>query len=178
MLNSHSCRRGGGPRVSSASSAFSVFLSAGLDTVVALVCTTPALAQTKKDSLILAMTLEPPGLDPTAGAASAIAEVTLYNVYETLTKVNADSKITGLLAESWTPSADLKTWTFKLRTGVKFHNGEPFNAASVKYTMERAAAKDSTNKDKPVFANIERIDTPDASTVVLNLKNEIGRAHV
>ena len=171
MLNSHSCRRGGGPRVSSASSAFSVFLSAGLATVVALVCTTPALAQTKKDSLILAMTLEPPGLDPTAGAASAIAEVTLYNVYETLTKVNADSKITGLLAESWTPSADLKTWTFKLRTGVKFHNGEPFNAASVKYTMERAAAKDSTNKDKPVFANIERIDTPDASTVVLNLKN-------
>lgn len=174
MLNSHSCRRGGGLRGSSASpafSAFSVFLSASLATVVALVCTTPALAQSKKDSLILAMTLEPPGLDPTAGAASAIAEVTLYNVYETLTKVNADSKITGLLAESWTPSADLKTWTFKLRTGVKFHNGEPFNAASVKYTMERAAAKDSTNKDKPVFANIERIDTPDASTVVLNLKN-------
>ena len=165
MLNSHPCRRGGSLR------ALSAFLSASLATVVALVCTPPALAQAKKDSLILAMTLEPPGLDPTAGAASAIAEVTLYNVYETLTKVNADSKITGLLAESWTPSADLKTWTFKLRPGVKFHNGEPFNAASVKYTMERAAAKDSTNKDKPVFANIERIDTPDAHTVVLNLKN-------
>ena len=141
--------------------------------VAVAVCTVsgPAAAQAKKDSLILAMTLEPPGLDPTAGAASAIAEVTLYNIYETLTKVNADSKITGLLAESWTASADLKTWTFKLRQGVKFHNGEPFNAASVKFTMERAAAKDSTNKDKPVFANIERIDTPDANTVVLNLKN-------
>ena len=141
--------------------------------VAVAVCTVsgPAAAQAKKDSLILAMTLEPPGLDPTAGAASAIAEVTLYNIYETLTKMNADSKITGLLAESWTASADLKTWTFKLRQGVKFHNGEPFNAASVKFTMERAAAKDSTNKDKPVFANIERIDTPDANTVVLNLKN-------
>ncbi|MEK0417681.1 MAG: hypothetical protein RI949_1687 [Pseudomonadota bacterium] len=141
--------------------------------VAVAVCTVsgPAAAQAKKDSLILAMTLEPPGLDPTAGAASAIAEVTLYNIYETLTKINADSKITGLLAESWTASADLKTWTFKLRQGVKFHNGEPFNAASVKFTMERAAAKDSTNKDKPVFANIERIDTPDANTVVLNLKN-------
>jgi len=141
--------------------------------VAVAVCTVsgPAAAQAKKDSLILAMTLEPPGLDPTAGAASAIAEVTLYNIYQTLTKVNADSKITGLLAESWTASADLKTWTFKLRQGVKFHNGEPFNAASVKFTMERAAAKDSTNKDKPVFANIERIDTPDANTVVLNLKN-------
>jgi len=141
--------------------------------VAVAVCTVsgPAAAQAKKDSLILAMTLEPPGLDPTAGAASAIAEVTLYNIYETLTKINADSKITGLLAESWTASADLKTWTFKLRQGVKFHNGEPFNAASVKFTMERAAAKDSTNKDKPVFANIERIDTPDANTVVLNFKN-------
>ena len=111
MLISHPSRRGGSLK---AFSAFSAFLSASLATVVALVCTTPALAQTKKDSLILAMTLEPPGLDPTAGAASAISEVTLYNVYETLTKVNADSKITGLLAESWTPSADLKTWTFKL----------------------------------------------------------------
>jgi peptide/nickel transport system substrate-binding protein len=54
---------------------------------------------------------------------------------------------------------------------VKFHNGEPFGAASVKYAFERAVAKESTNKDKAVFANIERIDAPDANTVVLNLKN-------
>ena len=47
----------------------------------------PALAQPKKDTVVLAMTLEPPGLDPTAGAASAIAEVVLYNIFETLTKV-------------------------------------------------------------------------------------------
>lgn len=130
-----------------------------------------AQAQTKKDSLVLAMTLEPPGLDPTAGAASAIAEITLYNIFETLTKINADSKITPLLAQSWTTSPDLKTWQFKLRTGVKFHNGEPFNATSVKYSFERAAAKDSTNKDKAVFANIERIETPSPETVVLQLKN-------
>ena len=128
-------------------------------------------AQPKKDALVMAMTLEPPGLDPTAGAASAIAEITLYNIFETLTKINADSKITPLLAHSWTVSADLKNWQFKLKSGVKFHNGEPFNAASVKYSFERAAAKDSTNKDKAVFANIERIDTPNAETVVLQLKN-------
>ena len=139
-------------------------LCAGLDPA-------PALAQPRKDTLVLAMTLEPPGLDPTVGAASAIAEITLYNIYETLTKVNSDSRITALLAESWTASPDLRTWTFKLRPGVKFHNGEPFSAASVKFAFERAAAKESTNKDKAVFANIERIDTPDANTVVLNLKN-------
>lgn len=107
----------------------------------------------------------------TAGAASAIAEITQYNLYETLTKIGSDSQVTGLLAESWTASPDLKTWTFKLRKGVKFHNGEAFTSANVKFSFERAVTKESTNKDKPVFANMERIDTPDAHTVVLNLKN-------
>ena len=131
----------------------------------------PATAQPRKDMAVLAMTLEPPGLDPTAGAASAIAEIVLYNVFETLTKINSDSRTTPLLAESWTTSPDLKTWTFKLRRGVKFHNGEAFDASTVKFSFERAVAKESTNKDKATFANIERIDTPDAATVVLNLKN-------
>jgi peptide/nickel transport system substrate-binding protein len=130
-----------------------------------------AWAQPKKDSAVLAMTLEPPGLDPTAGAASAIAEITLYNIYETLTKIHSDGKTTPLLAESWSVSPDLRAWTFKLRQGVKFHNGEPFDAAAVKFSFTRAVDKASTNKDKPTFANIERIDTPDAATVVLNLKD-------
>ena len=131
----------------------------------------PALAQPKKDSVVLAMTLEPPGLDPTAGAASAIAEIVLYNIFETLTKVNGDGSVTPLLAESWTISPDAKAYTFKLRKGVKFQNGEPFNAAAVRYSFERAVAKDSVNKDKATFANIAAIDTPDEHTVVLTLKN-------
>ncbi len=131
----------------------------------------PAQAQPRKDSAVLGMTLEPPGLDPTAGAASAIAEITLYNVYETLTKIQSDSRTTPLLAESWTVSPDLKTWTFKLRRGAAFHNGEPFNAAAVKFSFERAVDKASTNKDKATFANMAAIDTPDAHTVVLTLKN-------
>ena len=131
----------------------------------------PALAQPKKDTAVLAMTLEPPGLDPTAGAASAIAEITLYNIYETLTKITSDSRTAPLLAERWTVSPDLRTWTFTLRRGVNFHNGEAFNAAAVKYSFERAADKTSTNKDKAVYANIAGITTPDTHTVVLNLKN-------
>ena len=142
-----------------------------LATLAAASLTSPAQAQPRKDSAVLAMTLEPPGLDPTAGAASAIAEITLYNIYETLTKIGSDSGTTPLLAQSWTVSPDLKAWTFKLRSGVSFHNGEPFNAAAVKFSFERAVDKASTNKDKATFANIERIDTPDDSTVVLNLKS-------
>jgi peptide/nickel transport system substrate-binding protein len=130
-----------------------------------------ALAQKGKDVLTLAMTLEPPGLDPTAGAASAIAEVVLYNVFETLTKIHSNSSITPLLAQSWTVTPDAKTWAFKLRTGVKFHNGEPFDGRTVKFAFERAAAADSLNKDKAVFANIINIALTDSHTAVLTLKN-------
>jgi peptide/nickel transport system substrate-binding protein len=141
--------------------------------LAALALATPNAAgsQGKKDTAVLAMTLEPPGLDPTAGAASAMAEITLYNIFETLTKIASDGSTSPLLAQSWTTSADLRTWRFKLVEGAVFHNGQPFNAAAVKFSFERAADKASLNKDRASFANIERIDTPDASTVVLTLKN-------
>ena len=103
-----------------------------------------AAAPKQKTTVNLGMVLEPPGLDPTAGAASAIGEITLYNVYETLTKIGQDGSVQPLLAQSWQASADQKVWTFKLRTDAKFHNGEPFNAETVKFAFERAAAEGST----------------------------------
>ena len=124
-------------------------------------------AQSKKDTLVLAMTLEPPGLDPTAGAASAIAEIVQYNIFETLTKINSDGSVSPLLAESWEVSPDLKTYTFKLRRGVKFQNGEPFNAQAVKFSFERAAGEKSTNKDKRTFAGMESVAALDEHTVVI-----------
>src|ERR1700745_2473611 len=130
----------------------------------------PSLAQGKKDSVVMAMALEPPGLDPTIAAAAAIAEVTLYNVYETLTKINEDGSVSPLLAESWQASPDLKTYTFKLRKGVKFQNGEPFDSAAVKFSFERNAAPNSTNKDKSLFQSFESVAPPDANTIVVALK--------
>jgi len=130
----------------------------------------PVLAQSKKDSVVMAMALEPPGLDPTIAAAAAIAEVTLYNIYETLTKINEDGSVSPLLAESWTASPDLKTYTFKLRKGVKFQNGEAFDSAAVKFSFERNAIATSTNKDKSLFQAFEKVDAPDADTVVITVK--------
>ena len=125
-------------------------------------------AQGKKDTVVLAMALEPtPGLDPTGGAASAIAEITLYNVFETLTKINPDESVTPLLAESWEVSPDLKTYTFKLRKGVKFQNGEPFNANAVKFSFERAGGEKSVNKDKRTFSSMARVAVVDDYTVVI-----------
>jgi peptide/nickel transport system substrate-binding protein len=134
---------------------------------VPLAVSREALAQGRKDSVSLAMTLEPPGLDPTAGAASAIAEITQYNIYETLTKINSDGSVTPLLAESWEVSPDLRTYTFRLRKGVKFQNGEPFDAKAVKFSFERAGAEKSTNKDKRTFASMETVQAVDDHTVVI-----------
>lgn len=128
----------------------------------------PVMAQKRKDSIVIAMQLEPPGLDPTAGAASAIGEITLYNIYETLTKINGDGKVTPLLAESWEVSPDLKTYTFKLRKGVKFQNGEPFDAKAVKFSFDRAGGDKSTNKDKRTFANLTTQVVDDHTVVILN----------
>ena len=127
----------------------------------------PAIAQSRKEGIVLAMALEPPGLDPTAGAASAIAEIVQYNVFETLTKINSDGTVSPLLAESWEVSPDLRTYTFKLRRGVKFHNGEPFNAAAVKFSFERAGADKSTNKDKRTFASMDSVAAMDEHTLVI-----------
>ena len=133
----------------------------------AALATAPALAQARKDSVVLGMTLEPPGLDPTAGAASAIAEIVHYNILETLTKINADGSVTPLLAERWEISPDLRTYTFHLRKGVKFSNGEPFNAETVKFSFERAAGEKSTNKDKRTFTAMESVRPMDEHTVVI-----------
>jgi peptide/nickel transport system substrate-binding protein len=138
--------------------------------LLVVVAPSASLAQGKKDSVVMAMALEPPGLDPTTAAAAAIAEVTLYNVYETLTKVNEDGSVSPLLAESWQASPDLKTYTFKLRQGVKFQNGEPFDTAAVKFSFERNAAPTSTNKDKSLFQSFVSVTAPDADTVVIALK--------
>jgi peptide/nickel transport system substrate-binding protein len=135
-----------------------------------------ALAQARKDSVVLGMVLEPaPGLDPTVAPAAAIGEIVHYNILEGLTKINVDGSIVPLLAESWKIDPDGKVYTFKLRKGVKFSDGEAFDASDVKFSFERAKAPGSTNKaKKAVFDNISRIDTPDPLTVIVVLNQPDG----
>ncbi|WP_300299127.1 ABC transporter substrate-binding protein [Ferrovibrio sp.] len=148
---------------------FSATIGLGL---AAAITAAPALslAQAKKDSLVLAMTLEPPGLDPTIAPAAAIGEVTHYNIFEGLTKILENGQVGPLLADSWTVSPDMKVFTFKLKSGVKFSDGTAFDSADVKYSFETYGGEKSTNKRKAVFANIEAIATPDPLTVTLTLK--------
>jgi peptide/nickel transport system substrate-binding protein len=134
----------------------------------ALLAAAPALAA--KDTLTLGMVLEPPSLDPTAGAASAIREVTYANLYEGLVRIDAKGEVKPALAQSWTVSPDGKVYTFKLTDKAKFHDGAPFDCSVVKFSYERAVAPDSTNAQKALFAPIEKTECPDPFTAVVTLK--------
>ena len=150
-------------------------LLAGVLALAAAGITLDAQAQSRKDTLVLGMVLEPPGLDPTTAPAAAIGEIVHYNILEGLTKVNVDGSVTPLLAESWQVSPDGKSYTFKLRQGIKFQDGEPFDAAAVRYSFERAKAEGSTNKaKKAVFDNISSVTAYDTHTVILTLNNADG----
>ncbi|MGR0220848.1 ABC transporter substrate-binding protein [Agromyces sp. ZXT2-6] len=93
----------------------------------------------------------------------------LGNVYEPLLWKNAEGAaepFTPALAESWEVSDDGLTWTFAIREGATFHDGEIVDAAAVKASIE--AARDRAGASF-IWAPLESIDTPDDSTVVMNL---------
>ena len=142
-----------------------------LATALALVSGAAAAART---DLVVGMVLEPPHLDPTAGAAAAIDEVTYANIFEGLTRIGSSGEVLPALAESWTISDDGKVYTFKLRTGAKFHDGSDFNAEDVKFSLDRARAEGSTNAQKPLFAQIDTVEAVDAGTVKITLKQPQG----
>ena len=127
-----------------------------------------------KTSLIMGMVLEPPHLDPTAGAPAAIDEVVYSNVFEGLTRINANGEVKPGLAESWSISDDGKEYTFALRKGVKFHDGSDFDANDVKFALDRARSEDSTNAQKALFKGITSVDVVDASTVKVTLSSPAG----
>jgi peptide/nickel transport system substrate-binding protein len=125
----------------------------------------------KGGSLVVCVGDEPPGLDPTANTAAAIDRVVYSNIFEGLVKVNQDGDFVPGLATKWDVSPDGKVYTFQLRKGVTFHNGEPFNAAVAKWNLERAAAEGTKNAHPEFFRVIEKMDTPDDLTLVVTLKD-------
>jgi len=123
-------------------------------------------AHAAKTDVIIGMQLEPPNLDPTGGAAAAIDEVVYANIYEGLTRFGSDGSVLPALAESWDISDDGMTYTFKLNSGVTFHDGSKMDADDVKFSLERAMAEDSTNAQKQLFANIDSVENVDGSAVI------------
>ncbi len=139
--------------------------------MIVLATGTSALAA--RTDLVMGVVLEPPHLDPTAGAAAAIDEIVYANVFEGLTRIGPDGSVQPALAESWTVSDDGKVYTFKLRSGAKFHDGTDLDAGDVKFSLDRARGEDSTNAQKPLFAQIDSVEAGDG-TVTVTLKQPQG----
>ena len=139
--------------------------------VLALLATGAMAANT---SITIGDQLEPPHLDPTAGAAGAIDNVVYINIYEGLTEFASDGSVIPALAKSWDISADGLTYTFHLHDGVKFHDGSDMTASDVVWSLNRDRAADSVNAQKGLFANISDVSAPDDTTVVVTLSQPTG----
>ena len=112
----------------------------------------------------------PTGLDPHLITAFPSFMVVNGNIYEGLTAIDKDLKIIPSLAESWTVSEDGKTYTFKLRSGVSFHDGSPMEAADVVASVKRLLSKDMASPLASRLSAVESADAVDAQTVELKLK--------
>ncbi|MBN2355345.1 ABC transporter substrate-binding protein [candidate division KSB1 bacterium] len=113
---------------------------------------------------------EPPGLDPTANTAAAIDRVVFANIYEGLIKVDQNGQFIPGLAASWEISPDGKVYTFHLRKGVKFHNGEAFNTQVAKWNIARAMGENTVNPHPEYFRGITAIAIPDDDTLIITLQ--------
>lgn len=127
-----------------------------------------------KSDIIVAMQLEPPHLDPTSAAAGAIDSVLYSNVFEGLTRFMGDGSVVPGLAESWEVSEDGLTYTFKLHSGVTFHDGTTMDAEDVKFSLDRIGTEDSANAQKALFSAISEVTVIDPMTVEIKLSEPNG----
>jgi peptide/nickel transport system substrate-binding protein len=126
----------------------------------------PATAPAQPASeLRVAIPWTPENLDPTMNLSSIRAAVGV-GIFDSLVGRAADNRIVPQLAESWRLLDDL-TWQFKLRKGVVFHDGEPFNAEAVRFTIERVLDPNQKSPNRANIAEIAKVEVLDDFTVNL-----------
>ncbi|MFC5950493.1 ABC transporter substrate-binding protein [Pseudonocardia lutea] len=127
-------------------------------------------AGTDTDTLTLGLSRQLTSLDP-GSSGSIDGDATVQGaIFSSLTKIGPDQKLVGDLATSWRQDSDVQ-WTFVLRDGVKFSNGDPLDAATVKWNFDRLLDPTTKLTSGPALrAIIARVDAPDAHTVVVTTK--------
>ena len=118
-------------------------------------------------TLRIALEADITGLDPVVPGLQNY--YVIQNIYNTLVTVDANFEYIPELAESWDVQDGGKTYVFHLRQGVKFHDGADFNAASVKWNIERVQ-QDGKAPAHRFFANIESVEAVDPHTLKITMK--------
>ena len=127
----------------------------------------PAFAARRDGPLRFGLSSYPPNFNPWVQAGTAAGTVTLMT-HRGLTSYDARGKLRGELAESWERDGDAG-WVFHLREAY-FHNNAPVTAADVKWSLEQVAAEKSTAYMRGQFQGMDRVETPDARTVRIIMK--------
>jgi peptide/nickel transport system substrate-binding protein len=121
-------------------------------------------AQTASE-LRYGFTTEPATLDPLSPSNTADGRSILFNVFEGLVKPDTEGRLRPCAAESWTVEQDGLVYNFKLRQGVRFHDGSLLSAADVKFSLDSAAAAGFEG-----FTQIEKVETEGDGAVRVILK--------
>ena len=110
------------------------------------------------------------GLNPnqiTSGTQKVVAPL----LYDPLVKINKEGKLVPWLAESWSASKDQKTWTFIVRTGVKFHNGRRFSASDVMKNLQWISDPANKSSQANEVGKIEKYQVSGLNKISITLKN-------
>lgn len=126
-------------------------------------CIGPAAAQT----LRIGLQEDPDTLDG-ARNWSFVGRNVMTSICDKLVDIAPDASIVPMLATSWETSADGKAITFKLRPGVRFHDGEPFDAAAVKFSLDRALTLPDSRRKSEISA-ISKVEVIDPLTVRVDM---------
>lgn len=137
--------------------------------VVCVVALAPRVAEGRGGRLTFAISGGPDTLDPQRTAATLAFQV-MKSLYDTLVEPDDRGVLVSDLAESWTMTPDGKQWTFKLRPGVRFHNGRTLDAQDVVATFTRILDPKTASPKRSDFAAIDRVEAADATTVRFALK--------
>jgi peptide/nickel transport system substrate-binding protein len=132
-----------------------------------------AAAPRRGGVLKAAFSADPAGFDPVRGP-SGMSHVVIEQVYSTLMALDPDAKPYPELAESYTVSSDGLAYTFRLRRGVRFHNGDELTSADVKFTFDRLRAPNSGYSYGAQVETIKSVDAVDKYTVRFNLTRRTG----
>jgi len=124
-------------------------------------------AQKRGGTLVQITQPEPPTLGSYISTASPVGQVAA-KIYDGLLEYDFNLKPVGALAQSWTIADDGKTMTFRLRPGVKFHDGKPFTSADVQFSVMEVLKKVHP-RGINTFAEVTAVETPDPMTAVFRL---------
>lgn len=119
--------------------------------------------------IIIGTTNEPTSFQRNVGGSSGISETTTRNVYEGLTSIDESGAVINTLAESIDVSEDGLTYTFHIRPGVQFHDGTPLTSTDAAWSISEAIGPESKSARASDLRVINKVNTPDDSTLELKL---------